>query len=488
MNGGELEIAPWLHFFGESEQFSWQTPARAISLEIVKKPEKTKLRTRRKRGQPRVRFSRQWNSFQHYKRWSDPYPGVSQVIPMQSVTIGWPFDEPGITWGATHLYGLWSKNWYYTFGDLDYPTEGIPDLLAYVDPEYRDFSIPLPDNLDEMMLRAQFAFNPTIKKELSLINSIIELKDFVTLRSTMQRIKDAIVNIRSGVPGQTLRSIFKAGADGWLQAQFNILPLISDIRSVMTVLASVDKRVNSFLADGRARTLRYTEEIPIANTDHVGEAFMPASATPSWGAEHYVAAQIIPKRVTTSEAVFHAQIQYRLVYSEDQRENALLYSKLDALGVDLNPAIIWNAIPWSFVVDWFVNVSKLLDQTAMKFMEPRIDILQYCWSIRTSRVFSLSLEVRHEVDDSGTIGSVTRYQYPLLREVAYRRDTTMPDASWFLTSGLSLTEFSLASSLAVSRLKRFTRLSTVLKRRRRRSLASRRWRRLFRLKGGTHAR
>jgi hypothetical protein len=114
---------------------------------------------------------------------------------------------------------------------------------------------------------------------------------------------------------------------------------------------------------------------------------------------------------------------------------------LDDIGINLNPAIVWNAIPWSFVIDWVLNVNLWLDQFKYRQLEPVTVIGQYCWTMHVKRVTTLMM---------GYGGSANPVQR--ISEEAYRRQVAVPNwISSIQTSGLSLKEFSLASALAITR-------------------------------------
>lgn len=125
---------------------------------------------------------------------------------------------------------------------------------------------------------------------------------------------------------------------------------------------------------------------------------------------------------------------------------------LDAFGVNLNPAIIWNAIPWSFVVDWLLGVSRWLDNNKIAFMEPQINIHRYLWSISRRRTILVQRRTAC-LPKAGATNKVLSDVVPLpkVTETAYRRDISLPSASSIISSGLSLGEFSLAAALVVSR-------------------------------------
>jgi hypothetical protein len=145
-------------------------------------------------------------------------------------------------------------------------------------------------------------------------------------------------------------------------------------------------------------------------------------------------------------AIFHAEIEYNFHFTRFQQEHARMLALLDAFGVNLNPAIIWNAIPWTFVIDWFVDVSRWLNDRTHMNMEPVINITKFLYSTKTRRTVKLAFE-------SYQTGArpVFRTELPELNETAYRRDVGLPPESSLLASGLSLREFSLGVALLHTR-------------------------------------
>jgi hypothetical protein len=76
-----------------------------------------------------------------------------------------------------------------------------------------------------------------------------------------------------------------------------------------------------------------------------------------------------------------------------------LRGALDALGFELNPQIIWNAIPFSFVVDWFTGIGDVLGSLKIDSLELPVELedgyLQY--SELRSVASNLSLDVNSSV-------------------------------------------------------------------------------------------
>lgn len=94
---------------------------------------------------------------------------------------------------------------------------------------------------------------------------------------------------------------------------------------------------------------------------------------------------------------------------------------LTVAGVELNPSIIWDAIPLSFVVDWFVNVGQVLEQYRHRSLELPINILvtylQYKERIQVNSWRNFYSDVNQSVKPEVTAGtwsvSETFHRYPL---------------------------------------------------------------------------
>jgi hypothetical protein len=149
------------------------------------------------------------------------------------------------------------------------------------------------------------------------------------------------------------------------------------------------------------------------------------------------------RRVVLEPIKFHVEWQYSYYYTDFQKQNAALFAALDELGINLNPAIIWNAIPWSFALDWIVGLGKALDQFKQANMEPVVCIHRALWSV--SRTRSIYIEVDTDTSQKGVPAGKSV-------ETAYRRSRYFPsEYSSIQTSGINLSEASLITALVSTR-------------------------------------
>lgn len=391
-----------------------------------------------------ARNRRAWKPVQHYKRWTSPESVggafthiIDNAIEDHNYRIG---EHKDPYWGYRGSYG-----------PAGAPFIGLPPLYVKVSEEQ---FVPPPPQLDQLMQRSLDRMLPLIKAELSVINSIIELKDFQSLPRTLISIGKLALKA-----GRTLRNMFHTMADSYLQAQFNILPLLSDISGIHAALKRTEKRINDLVSRaGRVQEKHFSfsfDEFPSDTYLPNGVAYMIGPGMVP--GIHDVTTTVASRLTMNYPTVFHAQIRYNYNYNDYQVAHAQILGLLDAMGANLNPQIIWNAIPWTFVVDWVIGVSRWLGQFKHLAMEPQINIHSYLWSVKRKR--DVYLQTRNGLMDLVMYGEYYYPQrYPSLsntlpgvHETSYRRDVTIPTISSILSSGLSLKEFSLGAALVVTR-------------------------------------
>jgi hypothetical protein len=308
--------------------------------------------------------------------------------------------------------------------------------------------------------RAMKALLPGIKAELSTINSVIELKDLVTLKGTVKHVKQLLssaakIQSVSKLLTEAKRSV-QSLADVWLQANFGIKPLIGDLQAIYKVLHETHKKLNVLLASSGKLTKRHYKYSWHAEnaTTTVLDAGVPFPY-PLSGYRWPLTKCTLGRRITSDVYVYHAELELDYSFSVFQEEYALLLAYQDALGININPGVVWNAIPYSFVVDWVANIGDFLDRFSVQLMTPTINIRRFCWSIKRERSVGQSLTV--EPDAHGDILSwafpqkrVQNYPVRGYRESFYKRSVSVaPSGDSLQTSGISLKELSLGLALLV---------------------------------------
>lgn len=250
--------------------------------------------------------------------------------------------------------------------------------------------IPVPSSppswssLDIVLQRmaARDALIPAFRAAVETASFIAELKDFRNLVSLFARAGDRISNLVSEVPKWI--GVYKKGrvkyfdptigvANLQLTANLSVKPLVNDLCKIHDALGGMREHLAKFNAQGQlVNRHHYT-----GTQDSSWVLKSSSYENDSYRVEEY------EKQFLT----FHAagDLTYRHVVDND------LDLFLQHYGLRLTPSVIWNLIPFSFVVDYFANVGKMMESMS-KYGGTEFKVRNYQESIsaRTVRVKILS--------------------------------------------------------------------------------------------------
>jgi hypothetical protein len=392
----------------------------------------------------------EWHAFSHYRK--DMH--LDNPIPIRSVS--WP------DWQGTTVGGIgyrWGSLWEFpvyavgcSFGPLDQPDFGLPSMYSVIDGE---LVIAPPLDLDSLLFTATSRMMPGIKAGLSVLNSLYELKDMKTLLHTASSLRDTVQrlanykNPKTGLTAQqaygrmTLREANRRGTSEYLQYKFNLAPLLSDIAGFINSCKNYKKQVKHLLSQAdRVNRRHYTLVVTDGQTlpEESGPALHAYNVALPPQLEHYVFVQDF-RQVEMEPVKLHVEMEYSYSISEYERLHANSLALMDSLGINLNPQIIWNAIPWSFVIDWVMGIGPMLGRLKIPGLQPVINIRRSCWSIKRTRHIRMSLSANNQ----------QKLPSSRVTETAYRRAVFTPTMNSLTVSGLSPTEISLGYALASQR-------------------------------------
>lgn len=382
----------------------------------------------------------------------------------------------GTKWYELPLCPLTPATWTYSgssFGEFSKPIGGLLDMSGRA-----SIGASLTDDEQARSLNAML---PGIKANLSVINAIYELKDMKSLPQTFRRARMGVESIgelirelvRTGTISakfaktSPIRLILKAAGDSYLQWEFNVSSLIRDIMSARAAMKNVGLQVKNLLANEGKVVKRHFK---CALRDYtngedfytVGNTFLPVG--PNWTyhetnssngqtADGFEPPQAFAnvlrmRRVWSYDlAEFYATMWYSFEMEPYVRENALMLGYLDSLGANLNPTIIWNAIPWSFVADWTIGIGPWLSQFQLRNIDPRTRILGYTCAIRLKRTTRVYINMSASTHLPGGEGQSVE-----VVEESYNRIPTQPN--WYHSielNGMNLKKFILGTALALTR-------------------------------------
>jgi hypothetical protein len=166
---------------------------------------------------------------------------------------------------------------------------------------------------------------------LSVPNFFLELDDVMKLFQLWKR----KLGLAKNLAGLHLNYAF-----GWK-------PFLSDIKQMVAVLTGLMDKLKAFEEQAN-KICKSHYFFPSETTSKSGSFIYGGSHKCNWYGK--------VTRTKSAGLIFRA-----LPFQVTEPYMRMLRAYLDALGFELNPRIIWDAIPFTFVLDWFFGIGSWLD-------------------------------------------------------------------------------------------------------------------------------
>jgi hypothetical protein len=261
---------------------------------------------------------------------------------------------------------------------------------------------------------------PSLESDVSLTNFLLELTDFSHLLK--------LVTKWSG--------LFRKGAEAHLGWSFGIQPFIGDVKSLFDSLMNYRQRIDEFIEKAekvQRRHYRYKFDDDNDQTLLYNGTQTKYYRHDDWG------------------TVFHATLIYKY---EIPKELYTIRGKLNAIrdmvGLRANLGVIWEAIPFSFVVDWFLPIQEFLDGLSEPLIKPKMHVIDYCYSYKSytksyiTRHFHKKCAGDHDFSDFRKTCDAEQKVYVRRKAIPETGTYFLPDSSNF-----GLRQLALSSSLLI---------------------------------------
>lgn len=288
-------------------------------------------------------------------------PGIPlETLVLNYTTSGFHFSvETSLGWLCEHVR---SNIHYALSSELVHLTNSVNDILY----EYAD--IPRSKAIEAMI--------PSLSTGFSLANFLFELKDFRSWFTRFRNPKASLSHLYSELSSMSLSRISRLISEGFLDVSLNILPGISDINRIIDILRNFTVRTRTFIDKSNLLEQRRHFKNAVTASTAVRELFSYEGRVPSHNT--LVGGTVIPVKLTprfdsqtdkySSTPIDHSKycaymdFDYHVSKMVDINNSTL--SLLQQFGLTPNASIIWNAVPFSFIVDWFFRVGDFLDRYA----------------------------------------------------------------------------------------------------------------------------
>lgn len=210
-----------------------------------------------------------------------------------------------------------------------------------------------------------------------------------------------------------------------LNYNFGWKPFLGDLKAAFKALSSFDSRLQKFISSAGKDLTRHSRTGPYSGE---GEEDVATSFTP-----------FRVRRTWSYNLAFGSTFDFAYTlpgYSEQEMRWRVW---LDSLGLDVGAATIWAILPWSFVVDWFVDIGGLLSSYSNDWVEPEIELQQACHSVKVEVSMTTTVYTTYS---GSTDAVITHLTY-------YTRKVGIPNFS-LSTDPLDADKIRLGSSLLLS--------------------------------------
>jgi hypothetical protein len=274
------------------------------------------------------------------------------------------------------------------------------------------------------------------------------LVDLVTIPSVVGQIVNQLHGIRRV---KDSAQAVKFLINGQLINAFAALPLIADIKSFLDTIARFRDKIKLMERSTIERWHRHR--------DFTNPLMEPIVRRIHMSGVGKLELRITPRREFNR---LGRNMRYCFRTPELNAWVARLAQFLDAFGV-IDPAAIWDVVPWSFVVDWFYSIGAWLRHNKPKAYKLEVEMLEYCETFTGFTEFDVHLDAMwfpdltavpllqsSMVPERRFIGRLTHSH--MLRLVGKPKGKITFDARLKPGSGLNSTRVYLSSLLAGQRI------------------------------------
>ncbi|DAD52727.1 maturation protein [ssRNA phage SRR7976310_9] len=222
------------------------------------------------------------------------------------------------------------------------------------------------------------AVKPTLETRASLAVFLYELREISSLWNLLPRKHLS----RKGRSITNWRDVLNYANDLHLNYNFGWKPFLSDVASTFRGVDSFERRYMRYLKyidKELVRRFRDTPTVESLNREY------------TYGPNPFYT--VVWKGTRTSQYASAFDFTYNSPYATG--DGSAWRRWADTLGLNLNPSTIWAVLPWSFVVDWFVDVGGMLKSTEDDWMQTAITIHQGCYSRRLYGELSLAMRAAY---------------------------------------------------------------------------------------------
>lgn len=171
--------------------------------------------------------------------------------------------------------------------------------------------------------------------------------------------------LREGLPKAPLTTLLRKGgsakslADEFLNLEFGIKPLLADLNAMVASFEAADATWQQVERDA-GRHIRRRYRFPDVRT--TASSSVPSYGFPAVSTSLYQRRGVLStETVTTRSTWFSGAFRYSLPKSDWGHFRTQARKWRNLYGLSPDPMTLWNLTPWTWLADWFVSVTPIMD-------------------------------------------------------------------------------------------------------------------------------
>lgn len=259
---------------------------------------------------------------------------------------------------------------------------------------------------------------------------------------------------REGLPSligaQTLRNrahLAKSAGSEYLNYEFGWKPLVSDLKAAAKAVMESDAILQQLVRDsGRnvRRRFDFPVEHEVTNVVLSNNAYpLPYLTINHW----YNGAPPNHMTVTTRRVWFSGAFTYYLDPRSLEGLSGIVKKARLLYGLQLTPDVVWNLTPWSWLVDWFVNLGLVLTNVGL-FANDDLT-LRYGYTMENTTVSHI-----YRWPNLRKVGTTSNVPTPLVGTWQGTRKRRLPQSPFslgLLEDSLNVRQLAILSALGITR-------------------------------------
>lgn len=268
-----------------------------------------------------------------------------------------------------------------------------------------------------------------------------------------------------GIPGEELKrriGFFRSLGKEYLNIQFGWAPFVSDLRSSIKAVLNHHKLLSQLQRDSGRPVRRTYSFAPIRSSQVLGTAAGSLLAPVEWSSGDWDSSptgrglvntsgstyQLISE--TTTKAWFKGCFIYYLPDGSSFLDQVNRFSAQAEylLSIQLNPELLWQLAPWSWLVDWFTHLGRYITQ-ATRFSSDGL-VLKYGYMMATTSV-TYHHQIQNWSPGTGSGYGKPRSDVLMTQNVRKERFRSTPYGFGVDTSSLSAFQWSILAALGLTK-------------------------------------